>query len=144
MCIFGILGVFFWYFRGILGANSGSPEFQGGGVFFRYFSWKFRVGPSRGSVAGRGVLKHTIALGNGVSLPQTYHAIVGGKTYHRVRPPKPVLEASESGICLVCAGFLKGKQQGENKRGGGKTYHRWGGGPKPVLGRVVMVCFPLP
>ena len=30
----------------------------------------------------------------------------GGKTYHRVRPPKPVLEASESGICLVCAGFL--------------------------------------
>ena len=40
----------------------------------------------------------------------------GGGTYHRVRPPKPVLEASESGICLVCAGF----QQGENKRGGGK------------------------
>ena len=31
---------------------------------------------------------------------------LGGKTYHRVRPPKPVLEASESGICLVCAGFL--------------------------------------
>ena len=30
----------------------------------------------------------------------------GGETYHRVRPPKPVLEASESGICLVCAGFL--------------------------------------
>ena len=32
--------------------------------------------------------------------------IGGGKTYHRVSPPKPVLEASESGICLVCAGFL--------------------------------------
>ena len=30
----------------------------------------------------------------------------GGKTYHRVSPPKPVLEASESGICLVCACFL--------------------------------------
>ena len=27
------------------------------GVFFRFFSWKFRVGPSQGSVAGRGVLK---------------------------------------------------------------------------------------
>ena len=66
----------------------------------------------------------------------------GGKTYHRACPPKPVLEASESGICLVCAGFLQGKQQGENKRGG-KTYHRWGG-PKPFLGRGLMVCFPLP
>ena len=33
------------------------PEFRAAGVFFRYFSWKFRVGPSRGSVAGRGVLK---------------------------------------------------------------------------------------
>ena len=30
----------------------------------------------------------------------------GGETYYRVRPPKPVLEASESGICLVCASFL--------------------------------------
>ena len=27
----------------------------------------------------------------------------GGKTYHRVPPPKPVLEASESWIRLVCA-----------------------------------------
>ena len=57
MRIFGILGVFFRYFRGILGVNSGSPEFRPGGVFFRYFSWKFWVGPSRGSVAGRGALK---------------------------------------------------------------------------------------
>ena len=30
----------------------------------------------------------------------------GGETHHRARPPKPVLEASESGICLVCACFL--------------------------------------
>ena len=30
----------------------------------------------------------------------------GGKTYHKAPPPKPVLEASESGICLVCARFL--------------------------------------
>ena len=41
------------------GVNSGSPEFTPKGVFFRYFSWKFRVGPFRGSVAGRGVLKFT-------------------------------------------------------------------------------------
>ena len=50
MRIFGLLGVFFRYFRGILGVNSGSPEFRAGG----HFSWKFRVGPFRGSVAGRG------------------------------------------------------------------------------------------
>ena len=30
----------------------------------------------------------------------------GGKKYHKAPPPKPVLEASESGICLVCARFL--------------------------------------
>ena len=30
----------------------------------------------------------------------------GGETYYKVPPPKPVLEASESGICLVCARFL--------------------------------------
>ena len=49
MGIFGILGVFFRYFRGILGVNSGIPRIAGRG--------KLRVGPSRGSVAGRGVLK---------------------------------------------------------------------------------------
>ena len=65
---------------------------------------------------------------------KTYRAIFGGGgTYHRVPPPKPVLEASESGICLVCACFLWGKWQGVNKRGRGETYHRWGG-PKPFLG----------
>ena len=53
--IFGISGVFFWYFRGIWGINSGSPEFRAGGCFFGIFL-KFRVGPFRGSVAGRGVL----------------------------------------------------------------------------------------
>ena len=30
----------------------------------------------------------------------------------------------------------------EEVGGGGKTYHRWGGGPKPFLGRGFMVCFP--
>ena len=49
-CAFlGIFSVFFWYI--FLGSR-----ISGRGVFFRYFSWKFRVGPSRGSVAGRGVL----------------------------------------------------------------------------------------
>ena len=50
----------------------------------------------------------------------------GGGTYYRVPPPKPVLEASESGIRLVCARFLEGKKLGVNKRGGG-THYRWGG-----------------
>ena len=45
--------VFFRYFWGIfLGFQNFGP-----GVLFLYFSWKFRVGPFRGSVAGRGVLK---------------------------------------------------------------------------------------
>ena len=34
---FGILGVFFRYFRGIFGVNSGSPEFRAGGHFFGIF-----------------------------------------------------------------------------------------------------------
>ena len=37
MRIFGILGVFFRYFQGILGVNSGSPEFRAGGYFFGIF-----------------------------------------------------------------------------------------------------------
>ena len=55
--IFGILGAFFRYFRGIFRGNSGSPEFQAGGYFLGIFRGKSRVGPSRGSVAGGGVLK---------------------------------------------------------------------------------------
>ena len=47
---FGYFFSVFWgYFLGV-------PEFRPGGVFFRYFWWKFRVGPFGGSVAGRGVL----------------------------------------------------------------------------------------
>ena len=48
-----IFGIFF----GILGGIFFGFQNFGPGVFFRYFSWKFRVGPSRGSVAGWGVLK---------------------------------------------------------------------------------------
>ena len=46
----------FRYFFGILGVFSWGSRISARGVFFRYFPWKFRVGPSRGSVAGRGVL----------------------------------------------------------------------------------------
>ena len=53
MRIFGIFSVFLGYFLGV------PDRMLARGVFFRYFSWKFRVGPSRGSVAGRGVLKGT-------------------------------------------------------------------------------------
>ena len=52
-----------WYFGGIFSVFSGyfqgkfwESRISGRGLFFRYFSWKFRVGPSRGSVAGGGVL----------------------------------------------------------------------------------------
>ena len=52
----------FWYFFGIFGVFSWGSQISVGGVFFRYFSWKFWVGPSRGSVAGRGVLKRGFAF----------------------------------------------------------------------------------
>ena len=48
----GIFSVFSGYF----GGKFWESRISGRGVFFRYFSWKFRVGPFRGSVAGRGVL----------------------------------------------------------------------------------------
>ena len=48
--------VHFWYFFGIFGVFSWGSRISARGVLFRYFPWKFRVGPSRGSVAGRGVL----------------------------------------------------------------------------------------
>ena len=44
MRIFGILGVFFGYFQGILGVNSGSPEFRAGGYFFGIFRGNSRSG----------------------------------------------------------------------------------------------------
>ena len=42
----------FWYFFGIFGVFSWGSKISAWGLFFRYFLWKFRVGPSRGSVAG--------------------------------------------------------------------------------------------
>ena len=51
----GIFLVFSGYLRGKLWESRIS------GVFFRYFWWKFRVGSSRGSVAGGGFLKPTDA-----------------------------------------------------------------------------------
>ena len=48
---------FLVFFRYSLGILLGFQNFGPGGIFFRCFLWKFWVGPSRGSVAGRGVLK---------------------------------------------------------------------------------------
>ena len=55
--------VFWGYFFGIFGVFWGKfweSRISCRGVFFRYFSWKFGVGPFRGSVAGRGVLKNSL------------------------------------------------------------------------------------
>ena len=52
-CVGGIFSVFSGYF----GGKFWESRISGRGVFYRYFSWKFQVGPFRGSVAGRGVLK---------------------------------------------------------------------------------------
>ena len=52
-------GYFFGvFFSGIFRGKFWESRISGrAGVFFWYFSWKFRVGQFRGSVAGRGVLK---------------------------------------------------------------------------------------
>ena len=65
----------------------------------------------------------------------------GGETYYRVPPPKPLLEASGSGICLVCARFLQ--MTGREQMGGGGTYNRWGGGVQNCFWGGVYV-FPFP
>ena len=51
----------FWYcggtfsvFSAYFGGKVWESRISARGVFFRYFSWKFRVGPSRVFVAGRG------------------------------------------------------------------------------------------
>ena len=54
---FGYFGGIFLVFLGYFGGKFWESRISGRGVFFRYFSWKFRVGQFRGSVAGRGVLK---------------------------------------------------------------------------------------
>ena len=56
MRIFLVFLGYFLVFSGYCGAKFWESRISGRGVFFRYFSWKFRVGPFRGSVAGRGVL----------------------------------------------------------------------------------------
>ena len=46
-------------------------------------------------------------VGNSQRGGKTYRfCFGGGEAYHKVPPPKPVLEASENGIRLVCARFL--------------------------------------
>ena len=62
MHIFGIFSVFLGYFLGV-------PELRPGGYFFGIFRGNSGVGPFRGSVAGRGVLKENANLwGGGVFL----------------------------------------------------------------------------
>ena len=70
---FGILGVFSGYF----GGKFWESRISGRWVFFRYFSWKFQVGPSRGSVAGRGVLNSCLCspASDGISRNCTGRAI---------------------------------------------------------------------
>ena len=57
MRIFGIFFGIFSVFSGYFGDKFWESRISGRGVFFRYFSWKFLLGPFRGSVAGWGVLK---------------------------------------------------------------------------------------
>ena len=65
----------------------------------------------------------------------------GGGMYHRARPKNQFWRPQKVGFAWPVPG--SSKQQGKNKRGGGKRIIG-GGGPKPFLGRGFMVCFPLP
>ena len=63
--VFGISGVFSF---GVFGVFSGSPRISTGGYFFCLFLsflWKVRVGPSRGSVASRGILNTRVFVHEG-------------------------------------------------------------------------------
>ena len=77
-----------------------------------------------------------IAKGGGGG--KTYRAIWGGEPYCRAHPPNPVLDSS--GLCPFPLKRMTGREQGGGET---ETYHRWGGGAKPFLGRGFMVCFPL-
>ena len=90
----------FWYFFGIFGVFSWGSRISVRGVFFRYFSWKFRVGPSRGSVAGRGVLNHKTPPQKKVWNPPTYLSTpchLPCRKWASTRPI-PLSEASKSGF----------------------------------------------
>ena len=78
----------FWYFFLVFwGYFLVVPIFRPGGLFFRYFLWKFRVGPSRGSVAGGGILN-----------PRRVFSGVGGWVY-RIWP-RNFGRRCESSFCL--------------------------------------------
>ena len=80
-----------------------SPFFGDRGFPLFFFASLERHGP-HGSCSGfSGSDEHRQAANGGAKRIVRFW---GGKTYHRAPPPKPVLEASESGISLVCAGFL--------------------------------------
>ena len=53
-CAFFVFGEYFLLFSGYFRGRFWESRISGRGVFFWYFSWKFRVGPSQGSVAGQG------------------------------------------------------------------------------------------
>ena len=72
-----------------------------------------------------------------------------GKTYYKVPPPNPVLEASESGFVWSVPVSCKENDIAWTKKGGGKSYHKWGGS-KTVFGEGLYgmfsppLSFPLP
>ena len=93
--------------------SSESWDFSGVAAVSRYTPPKKPCRACRSSTA-RGVWKAAYGVTKRIV------RFLGGKTYHRARPPKPVLEASNSGICLVCAGFPLRKTTGRKQTGGGK------------------------
>ena len=93
----------FWYsggiflvFSGYFGGKFWESRISGRGVFFRYFSGKFRVGPFRGSVAGWAVLNHIAHF-------MVYAPLIDAIGYSAIEGPKP----SEPLRPLVCALFIR-------------------------------------
>ena len=69
---------------------------------------------------------------------------LGGETYYRARPAKPILEASESDIGLLCASFLLKTTEHEPTGGGGEHIRSGGGFQNRFWGGVLWYVFPSP
>ena len=62
----------------------------------------------------------------------------GGKTHCNVPPPNPVLKLRKWDLSGLCPFHVR-RMTLREQRGGGKSYHKWGG-PIPFLGEVVLWC----
>ena len=118
--ILGIWWGIFSVFPGYFGAKFRETRLSGGGYFFGVFRWKFRVGPSQGSVAGRGVLKtrSTWAFRPGFQKCVEQYPDKGRKKHINFsntnflppHPNAPFWAPSQKNLCASCPGKERNKR----------------------------------